>query len=67
MKDQSVLTSTEQGANLKEMDKTSGGRCPWPFVFFHDPVMGMRDWQAWFVVGLALCWCWSRLNAALPN
>jgi charged multivesicular body protein 5 len=37
------------------------GRCPWPFVFFHDPAMGMRDWQTWFVIGLVLCWVWSRV------
>jgi heme oxygenase len=22
-------------------------RCPWPFVFFHDPLQGCRDWQTW--------------------
>jgi heme oxygenase len=36
-----------------------GGRCPWPFVFLHDPATGLRDWQTWFVIGLAMCWLWS--------
>ncbi|KAL3811774.1 hypothetical protein ACHAXA_004206 [Cyclostephanos tholiformis] len=36
-----------------------GGRCPWPFVFVHDPATGFRDWQTWFVIGLAMCWLWS--------
>ena len=39
-----------------------GGRCPWPFIFFHDAGTGMRDWQTWFVVGLAVCWIWSRVQ-----
>ena len=39
-----------------------GGRCPWPFVFFHDPAMGMKDWQTWFVIGILLCWCWSSVS-----
>ena len=39
-----------------------GERCPWPFIFFHNPSVGMRDWQTWFVFGLLLCWCWSYLH-----
>ncbi len=35
-------------------------RCPWPFVFFHDPKTGMKDWQTWCVMGLSVCWVWSR-------
>jgi heme oxygenase len=38
---------------------TKGGRCPWPFVFMHDPIMGLQDYQTWIVVGLVLCWAWS--------
>jgi len=49
-------------SSLKQEHAEKGGRCPWPFVFFHDPVMGMKDWQTWFVIGLLLCWCWSSLN-----
>ena len=41
--------------------KEQSSRCPWPFVFFHDPYQGMKDWQTWFIVGIALCWCWSQL------
>lgn len=38
-------------------------RCPWPFVFAHDPSQGWRDWQTWAAVGLALCWLWSTWQA----
>jgi heme oxygenase (biliverdin-producing, ferredoxin) len=38
------------------------GRCPWPFVFFHDPIQGFRDYQTWIVFGLALAWMWSYLQ-----
>jgi hypothetical protein len=24
--------------------------------------MGMRNWQTWFVVGLGMCWFWSRVR-----
>merc|ERR1719356_1941685 len=34
------------------------GRCPWPFVFFHDPATGMKDWQSWLVMGLVFSWLW---------
>jgi len=36
---------------------TKGGRCPWPFVFAHDPVQGMKDWQTWLLVALIVAWC----------
>ena len=55
-------TTPSPPTSLKQEHSTGGGRCPWPFVFFHDPVMGMKDWQTWFVIGLILCWCWSSLN-----
>mmetsp|Transcript_15563 Transcript_15563/g.25258 ORF Transcript_15563/g.25258 Transcript_15563/m.25258 type:complete len:524 (-) Transcript_15563:52-1623(-) len=63
--DAPLTSSSASGAMLrKETTSTGGGRCPWPFVFFHDPLMGMRDWQTFFVIGLVLCWCWSRANAS---
>lgn len=42
--------------------KKAGDRCPWPFIFFHDPATGMRDYQTWIVIGLILCWCWSKIQ-----
>ena len=47
---------------VKQQGHEKEGRCPWPFVFFHDPAMGMKDWQTWFVIGLVLCWCWSQIK-----
>eukprot|EP00557_Chaetoceros_sp_GSL56_P001701 CAMPEP_0176502500 /NCGR_PEP_ID=MMETSP0200_2-20121128/14788_1 /TAXON_ID=947934 /ORGANISM="Chaetoceros sp., Strain GSL56" /LENGTH=670 /DNA_ID=CAMNT_0017901579 /DNA_START=155 /DNA_END=2164 /DNA_ORIENTATION=+ len=36
----STKTATKQGRQVRE-------RCPWPFVFFHDPHKGMKDYQTW--------------------
>ena len=33
-----------------------GGRCPWPFIFAHDPWQGVKDWQTWLVVALVVAW-----------
>jgi len=46
-----------------EMKKKDEGRCPWPFVFFHDPVQGMQDFQTWVVIGLILCWIWNMYTS----
>ena len=43
-----------------ELNLKANGRCPWPFVFFHDPKTGMKDWQTWCVMGLSICWAWTR-------
>ena len=32
------------------------GRCPWPFILFHDATQFWCDWQTWMVFGLLLCW-----------
>jgi heme oxygenase len=51
------LKIAKETTSLKEQSS----RCPWPFVFFHDPITGMKDWQTWFIIGIAICWCWSQL------
>ena len=38
-----------------------GSRCPWPFIFFHDPAQGLRDWQTSVVAGIILCYLYSVL------
>ena len=38
-------------------------RCPWPFIFFHEPAQGMKDWQTWIVIGLLLCYFWSLVES----
>lgn len=50
------------------VSKQKGGvakakRCPWPFVFAHDPVQGLQDWQTWIVMGLILAWVWNVSQA----
>lgn len=42
--------------------QAKGGRCPWPFVFFHDPLQGLQDYQTWIVVGLIMAWMWSYVQ-----
>ena len=29
-------------------------RCPWPFIFAHDPAQGMKDWQTWAFIFIAI-------------
>jgi Heme oxygenase len=38
------------------------GRCLWPFIILHDPKASLKDWQTWTVIGLLLCWVWSKLQ-----
>ena len=47
-------------ATTTNVTKTKAGRCPWPFVLFHDPVRFLHDWQTWVLVGIILCFLWSR-------
>ena len=51
--------------NKSEKKKSSksehGDRCPWPFVFFHDPMTGIRDWQTFAVLGVVSCWAYSKI------
>jgi heme oxygenase len=55
-------TTTDKSAPSKvAADKK---RCPWPFILAHDPVDGLKDWQTWAVLGLLLCWMWTRFVAA---
>lgn len=57
-------TSRDSVDNIdkKEETTTKKERCPWPFVFFHDPQTGMRDWQTWAVGGLVFAWKWKCEN-----
>mmetsp|Transcript_59626 Transcript_59626/g.71650 ORF Transcript_59626/g.71650 Transcript_59626/m.71650 type:complete len:532 (+) Transcript_59626:146-1741(+) len=36
------------------------GRCPWPFIFFHDPMIGMMDYQTWVVLSIVSCWIYNQ-------
>ena len=46
----------QQQLSAGGMVKKEGARCPWPFVFAHDPVQGILDWQTWGVVALIVAW-----------
>lgn len=51
-----------QKKQQRESSATMTGRCPWPFIFMHDPAQGIQDWQTWLVTGLVLCWVWQRMQ-----
>ena len=55
------ILSTSRPTTSSSHDAGGGGRCPWPFIFLHDPMTGAKDWQTWFVIGLALCFVWSHV------
>jgi len=46
-------------------EKEKVGRCPWPFVFFHDPITGMKDYQTWIVLAIVCSWMWNRASSSL--
>jgi len=35
-------------------------RCPWPFIFAHDPITGLKEYQTWVFIALLVSWLWSR-------
>jgi heme oxygenase len=57
------LHQTDEDTSRHASSHAGGvGRCPWPFVFFHDPTTGFKDWQTWFVIGIVLCYAWSHVT-----
>jgi hypothetical protein len=48
--------------NDKEKGSDSNARCPWPFIFFHDPATGMKDYQTWVVIAIVSCYAWRFLE-----
>mmetsp|Transcript_21016 Transcript_21016/g.34743 ORF Transcript_21016/g.34743 Transcript_21016/m.34743 type:complete len:207 (+) Transcript_21016:82-702(+) len=39
-------------------------RCPWPFIFFHDPKQGLKDSPTWIAVAWFALWRAFRMMAA---
>lgn len=50
-----------QAATSSNGPGKKNGRCPWPFILAHDPVAALQDWQTWALVGLVMCYVWSKL------
>ncbi|CAB9526067.1 expressed unknown protein [Seminavis robusta] len=56
------LLATIQQARKGEdyaTDESNGGmmdRCPWPFIFSHDPIQGLKDPPTWIVVTWIALW-----------
>lgn len=46
----------QQHQKMDSVIAKKGGRCPWPFIFAHDPWQGAKDWQTWLVVALVIGW-----------
>jgi len=55
-----LSVSTERN-DCNTLLRSGGGRCPWPFIFLHDPATGMRDWQTWCIAGLLACWSYAGI------
>jgi len=54
--------STTKTSQITNNNKgTDGKRCPWPFVFFHDPMQGMRDRQTWILIALVCSWIYHEI------
>lgn len=45
---------------VQELDRSHAGKCPWPFIFCHDPKTGMRQWQTWLTIGLLMMYIYQR-------
>jgi len=54
----SVSAPAKKEVDSKKHDDSA--RCPWPFIFFHDPGQGFRDWQTWALVGLGTAFVYNR-------
>jgi len=57
-KKESIGNSSTTTMQEMKQHHSKVGRCPWPFVFFHDPITGLQDYQTWVLVGLLLSWIW---------
>merc|ERR1712078_884478 len=49
----------------QNVHKCSGKTCPWPFILLHDPKAGMRKWQTWIIIGLALAYLYQNYITSL--
>lgn len=56
-----AMHSAEDMSKMTERASETAGRCPWPFVVFHDPATFAKEWQTWVLVGLSLSWLWSKV------
>lgn len=56
-----VATKEETRQNKGTVTEGEKKRCPWPFVFFHDPMQGMQDYQTWVVIALVCSFVYNRM------
>ena len=51
----------------QQLSKKAGvmDRCPWPFIFFHDPKQGMRDAPTYVVLCWMVLWRLWKYRAAM--
>lgn len=60
-----ISDETSDPRTGKEKGNESNARCPWPFIFFHDPATGMKDYQTWIVIALVSSYVWKILEKKL--
>jgi hypothetical protein len=62
----SAIVNTVQEKIFSSKDENSSGggvldRCPWPFIFFHDPVQGLKDSLTWATTLYLVLWRFLKL------
>mmetsp|Transcript_32600 Transcript_32600/g.75016 ORF Transcript_32600/g.75016 Transcript_32600/m.75016 type:complete len:174 (+) Transcript_32600:1291-1812(+) len=58
--DKKVTKVKKLSVVLDDEKKNRDGRCPWPFVVFHDPFTFIMDYQTWFLIALLSCWLHAK-------
>lgn len=53
------LVKSKNTSKTEAVGVSKKGRCPWPFVAFHDPAQFFNDWETWVLAGVVLCVGWS--------
>lgn len=53
---QQATTHKKDAAVVEEAAGGVMDRCPWPFIFTHDPVQGLKDPPTWIVITWLVLW-----------
>lgn len=53
-----VVKGLKRGLSSKDEKSPVGvmQRCPWPFIFFHDPKQGLKDTPTWITLLYVVMW-----------
>jgi hypothetical protein len=57
---QQLFRTIQQTRKGEELQASNNGgimnRCPWPFIFTHDPIQGMKDPPTWILITWIALW-----------